>query len=105
MDDNKTDFLIKLGGKPELKKALNELVKEHELLRIKIEELVCLAIDMQYGENLENIWPTMKILHQMAGQHRIIFDSDCEKSPYGMHGKANTHILETCIWCHCEFED
>lgn len=105
VDADKTDFLINLGGKRELKKALNELAKEHELLRIKIEELVGRAIEEHYGDELADIWATMKILHKMPGQHKVMFDTDCEKSPYGMHGRANTHILsDTCVWCKHEFD-
>ena len=107
MDDNKTDFLIKLGGKRELKKALNELVKEQELLRIKIDELVAHAIQEQYGDKIDDpqFRATMSILHKMPRQHKVMFDTECEKSPYGMHGKANSHVLaNTCIWCRHEFD-
>ncbi len=106
VDHNKTDFLIKLGGKRELKKALNELAREHELLRIKIEELVRHAIEEHYGDDLYQVRPTMSILHKMAGQHKVLFDSDCEESPYGLCGEANSHVLsETCIWCRRPLKD
>ena len=102
--DEKDEFLIKLGGKKERKNVLNRLVKEQELLRIKIEELVTDAIIAEtefVNEKHRALW---RILHRMPGQHKILFDTDCEKSPYGMHGKANTHILETCVWCKCDVD-
>lgn len=100
---DKTDFLISLGGKRELKRILNELVKEHELLRIKIEELVGRAIAEEH--DLDKNWPTMRVLYKMPDQHKVLFDTDCDESPYGMHGKASLEILEDkCIWCHCELD-
>ena len=105
-DGAKTDFLIKLGGERELKKALNELAKEHELLRLKIEELVGLSIEMKYGEDLTEYWPTMSVLRKMPGQHKVMFDTDCPDSPYGMHGRAEGTVLsEKCVWCHIRFDD
>ena len=97
--------MIKLGGKSELKKVLNRLVKEKEVLRIQVEELVRDSILAEHGELTDKERATWRIIDRMPGQHDILFDTDCEKSPYGMHGEASKSILTSCVWCHVELED
>ena len=102
--DDKDEFMIKLGGKSELKRILNRLAKKQDLLRIEINEIVSEAILLEHGELTGRQRATMRIIDQMPGQHRILFDTDCEKSPYGMHGKADKSVLTSCVWCHIELE-
>jgi len=104
--NDKDEFLINLGGKDELKKVLNRLVKEQEILRIEIEQLICDSIVMAHGEITSSNWATWRILNKMPGQHKVLFDTDCDESPYGMHGVASLPILSgKCIWCHIELDD
>ena len=103
---DKDDFMIALGGKEERKRVLNSLAKQQELLRIKIEELIGDAIleETQFENSKHrSLWA---ILNRMPGQHRIIIDSNCESSPYGMCGEATaTSILKgKCVWCSREFD-
>lgn len=105
MISDKDRFIIELGDKAEIKKVLNRLVKESEVLRIQVEELIAEAIIADKNFINDNERATWRIMHRMPGQHDVMFDTDCEKSPYGMHGKARTHILRgKCIWCSIDFE-
>lgn len=104
--NDKDEFLINLGGKTERKKVLNRLAKEHDLLRLKIEELIGDAILEEkdfVNDKHRALW---RILNRMPGQHKIIFDTDCEKSPYGLCAEAaQQSILKgKCIWCSREFD-
>lgn len=102
---DKDEFLIGLGGKSERKKVLNRLAKEQDLLRIKIEELIGDSIieETQFVNSKHRaLW---RILNRMPGQHKIIFDTNCKKSPYGICGEATQqNILKgKCVWCSREF--
>ena len=106
MTDEKDEFLISLGGKIERKRVLRRLAKQQDLLRIKIEELMTDAIIEEkefVNDKHRALW---RILNRMPGQHKIMFDLDCEKSPYGMCGEAtDQNILKgKCVWCSREFD-
>lgn len=102
---DKDEFMVALGGKTERKKVLNRLAKEQDLLRIKINEMICDAIAEEtdfVNDKHRALW---RILNRMPNQHKIIFDTDCEKSPYGLCGEATEqNILKgKCVWCSREF--
>jgi len=95
--EDKEEFLIKLAGRAGYRSEINKLAKEKRLLEIKISELVVAA----YANEEDNIHEEIP----RGWQSAFIFDTKCEKSPYGLHAVSNFHqFIHNCMWCGQDIE-
>ena len=97
-EELKDEFILKLAGRNGYRSEINKLAKEKRLLEIKISELVSQAyVDMEDGIHEET---------PRGWQSAFIFDTDCKKSPYGLHAVSNYHQFNHfCMWCDESVED
>jgi hypothetical protein len=103
--DEKTEFLTKLGGPKQYRKKLDELFRQRKLICLEIEQLV---EDAYENDPVLRDTPEDKLnreMHKGIFQLSVVFESECDKSPYGMHAVCNAHQHHTvCIWCDTEVE-
>ena len=98
----KDEFLVKLGGPKQYKKKLDELFRQRKLVSLEIEQLVQ---DAYENDPVLRDTPADKInreMHKGIFQLSVVFESECNDSPYGMHAVCNAHQHHNeCVWC-CE---
>ncbi len=98
--NEKDEFLVRLGGPKQYKKRLDELFRQRRLLSLEIRELVNTAYETDpvvrdfTDAELSRKW------HKAIFQLHIVGESECDKSPYGMHAVSNAHQHHyECVWC------
>ena len=98
--DDKTEFLTKLGGPKAYKKALDDLFRQRRLINLEIKEMLQ---DAYLSDPVIRNTPVEDLnqkYHKAIFQLSIIFESECEHSPYGMHAVSNAHQHhDHCVWC------
>ena len=101
--DDKEEFLTKLGGPRQYRKALNELIRQRRLLSLEIHQLVEDAYknDPELRDTPDD--ELNRKYHKGIFQLSVLYGSECKKSPYGMHAISNAHPHHyCCVWCFGE---
>lgn len=104
--NEKDEFLTKLGGPKQYRKKLNELFRQRRLVSLEIQQLVEDAYETDPvlrdtpEDTLNREW------HKGIFQLHVVYDSECDRSPYGMHAVSNAHQHHTqCVWCCNEVKE
>ena len=93
-EELKDEFILKLAGRAGYRYEVNKLAKEKRLLELKLSELISDAYK-EYADGERN--------NRAAFQCAFIYDTKCDKSPFGMHAVSNFHQFNhNCAWCEAD---
>jgi len=98
--NEKEEFLVNLGGPKERGKVITRLMKEQALAGLEVIELVkdAYVADPVLGRVSEE--DLYRKLYVGILQLTILPETNCSKSPYGLHAVSNAHQHHChCAWC------